>query len=323
MQTITFIFARATEVVSQQTISNLYSSMKLKLSTKQGTKWKGKVAKVLGCNIVIFDTITQTALKILEHKEKPHYVIQLRNGNIVSSNYDMNIYMWDIETGMIMKTFTGYKGTPYFLLELQNGNLFTESSEGMIKIFDVTNGTCVLTTDNCNQLGTVCQLQDGTIVFSDDELMVIWDMSTGERKYEMKIDQYYYTMTEIEKEVVVCGSHNAVIDIYLIKTEITRIMRIDPPENDFLFTSVLLKNGHFATACYGNIKVWNRNGECLAMKGCDIDIRAGFMNKIAEIEPGVLAFQNANVLICWDIEKNSTKEIEIGRNYLVRCFLFN
>jgi WD40 repeat protein len=322
MQTVTFIFASATENVSQLTISYLYSLTKLKYSTKQGTKWKGKIAMVRDNDIVIFDTITQTELKVLEHKREPEYVIQLRNGNIVTSNDDKNIYMWNIETGKIIKTFSGHIDIPYLLLELQNGNIFTESSEGILKIFDVVTGTCVLTIDNKHQLGSVCQLQDGTVISSDMYLMTIWDMNTGESKYSMSNTEFYYTMIEVEKNIIVCGSDTAIIDIYHITTEITRLMKIHS-SFDFTYSAVLMKNGNFATACFGGIEVWNRNGECVVTKKRSAKIFNEEYMKIAEVEPGVLAFQNGTKLAFWNIETNSTNEIDIGSSCELRYFLFD
>jgi WD40 repeat protein len=319
MQTVTFLFA---ENVSQLPISYLYSLMKLKYSTKQGANWTGKIAMVRDSNIVIFDTVTQTELKVLEHEGGHHYVIQLRDGNIVASNSDKKIYMWNSETGKIIKTFSGHNGIPYILLELQNGNIFTESSEGMIKIYDVVTGTCVLTIENDDQLGSVCQLQDGTVISSDPWVTTIWDMNTGESKYSMSNDQFYCAMIEVEKDIIICCSDTAKIDIYHVTTEITRLMRIHS-SFDFIYSVILMKNGDFATSSYGGIEVWNRNGECVAKKKNKNLSTEEYMNKIAEVEPSVLAFQNGANLVYWNIETNSTKEMDIGSSWELRYFLFN
>ena len=63
-------------------------------------------------------------------------LIQLRNGDLVSSSYDGAIKIWNIETMACIQTRTGHTGTVWDLLELKNENIVSGSRDGTIKMWE-------------------------------------------------------------------------------------------------------------------------------------------------------------------------------------------
>jgi WD40 repeat protein len=216
-------------------------------------------------------------------KDQRRNIIQLRNGNLAASNINKTIYIYNIDLETPIRELVGHTESTFSLLELQNGNLLSECSE--IKLWDVNSGTCLRTMRNEGKIATMSQLQDGTVIITDEYAITVWDVDTGTKIKTVKTKAYaYYSITEISKGVIVTCSDEQDICIYNIAEEITLIRSMPTNSRDLSYASIRLANGNFVTVTNEELYLWSQSGDRLETCKCN-ETGIEFMNKIAEVEP--------------------------------------
>jgi WD40 repeat protein len=172
---VSFTFQCETSYAVFNSTSTLYTTLQSRMTTKT-RGWKGKLALVRNDNaIIIWDSTTQREISTFKHICAPTYVIQLRNGQIVSGNDDHNIYVWDLNTGQ-SKILSGHTVTVFNLLELHNGNLLSEDEHFEIKLWDMLSGNCLQSFSKAG-ISALAQLADGTIVATDNSELSLLDVN--------------------------------------------------------------------------------------------------------------------------------------------------
>mmetsp|Transcript_39423 Transcript_39423/g.101060 ORF Transcript_39423/g.101060 Transcript_39423/m.101060 type:complete len:345 (-) Transcript_39423:964-1998(-) len=67
----------------------------------------------------------------------------LDNGNIITSSGDMSCHVWNIETGKLLKAFSGHNGDVMSVSVSQDGNTFVSGAcDATAKLWDIRSGKC-------------------------------------------------------------------------------------------------------------------------------------------------------------------------------------
>ena len=105
-------------------------------------------------------------------------MLQLTNGNLVSSTSESIIKLWDVQTNECIQTLTHkndsyYKGITH-ILELTNGRLVSANTS--IKIWCLDRGECLTTIQYTSyNINTLLQLNNNRLLTMDNEAFInVW-----------------------------------------------------------------------------------------------------------------------------------------------------
>jgi len=124
--------------------------------------------------IVIRTKLAQTVQKILNH-DAIIICMCILNTNILSVDIDY-IYIWDIDTGTIIKKIQNPYGDNVTYICGLDDKFIIGSHDGLVRIWNIESGTCIqeLSKHN-NKINNISILSDGRFVSgSDDKTIVLW-----------------------------------------------------------------------------------------------------------------------------------------------------
>src|SRR5215813_13027708 len=123
------------------------------------------------------------------HVKKPGFDLRGFTPTALSASHDKTLKLWHVETGTVLRTFTGHSGPVYSVAFAPDGLTALSSSEDRtLKLWDASSGTELRTfTGNAlpNSVAhtalSVAFLPDGRIALSggDDMTVKLWEVATG------------------------------------------------------------------------------------------------------------------------------------------------
>ena len=103
----------------------------------------------------------------------------MSNGNLVSGSWDRTIKVWDVNSGVCLKTLTGHSREVCCLVLLNNGHVASGSGDTTIKIWNMESEQCIKTLNG--HLEIFCRLEaleSGELIsYSDDKTVKVWDLN--------------------------------------------------------------------------------------------------------------------------------------------------
>jgi WD40 repeat protein len=322
--TTRFSFHASSPSTQSFSIQDLYPKLRTKLSKKKG--WTGKIACARAKSLIILDTVSKKCIHEIEHPDDVNYVIQLRNGSLLASNKNKNIYMYDSMTAKCIQIFVGHSSSVFNLLELQNGNIVAEDDGQELRVW-TPYGRCIKEISFRDGFANFTQLRNGNLLYThESNYLKMWDLANEVPEETLQIgDDVIFSMHEIRPNVLLACDGSGYVHLHDMQQK-KEILKFRAHEG-MIFTSVVLHDGSFVTACNSDEKgltVWNEQGECLVSveKQLLLDISIFYMNKIAEIEPGVIAFQCKDEILSWNVRTNIIEQCVDVQGMLVRCFIF-
>jgi WD40 repeat protein len=184
-------------------------------------------------------------------------MIKLQNGDLATASYDKTIKLWNVKSGICVKTLIGHSDWVTSVIELRNGLLVTGSRT--IKIWDVKNGTCLktLTLHGCpHPISYIVKLQNGFFASVDYNEIKIWDVKSGNcLKKLTEHTKWVCKPIELENGMVITTSQDKTSKLWDLKSG-TCVQTFT--HNHFILSWFMLRNGILAIRASDNtIRLWD------------------------------------------------------------------
>jgi WD40 repeat protein len=123
---------------------------------------------------------TKNAFSVQTNKTCIYQICQLNNVELATTSSEKNLDIWNLETGLIDITLTGYSTPVTSLVYMHDGRLATGSMEKSIKIWTYDTHRCDFTVMAHNgPIRSLIQLKDHSLASgSDDSVIKILDLSS-------------------------------------------------------------------------------------------------------------------------------------------------
>ena len=163
---------------------------------------------------------TKQAFTVNTNKTCLYQIIQLNNVELATCSSDKNLDIWNLETGLIDITLTGYSTPVTSLVYMHDGRLATGSLEKSIKIWTYDNHRCDFTVMAHNgPIRSLIQLKDHNLASGSDDCSIkILDLSSmwfsatfKEHKGPVR------ALAQLSDGRLVSGSEDKTIKIFNIK----------------------------------------------------------------------------------------------------------
>ena len=163
---------------------------------------------------------TKQSMSLQTNKTCIYQVIQLNNCELATCSSEKNLDIWNLETGLIDITLTGYATPVTSLVYMHDGRLATGSLEKSIKIWTYDNHRCDFTVMAHNgPIRALIQLKDHNLASaSDDRTIKILDISS--MWFSMTFTDHkgpVRALAQLLDERLVSGSSDKTIKIYNLK----------------------------------------------------------------------------------------------------------
>ena len=131
---------------------------------------------------------TKQALSLNTHKSCIYQVLQLNNVEIATCSSEKNIDIWNLETGLIDITLTGYTTPVTSLVYMHDGRLASGSLEKSIKIWTYDTHRCDFTVmAHEGPIRALIQLKDNSLASgSDDKQVKVYNLSSNWFSHKFK-----------------------------------------------------------------------------------------------------------------------------------------
>ena len=163
---------------------------------------------------------TKQALCLNTKKSCIYQVLQLNNVEIATCSSEKNIDIWNIETGLIDITLTGYTTPVTSLVYLADGRLASGSLEKSIKIWTYDTHRCDFTVmAHEGPIRALIQLKDGSLASGSDDCYVkVYDISSNWFSHKFKEHKgSVRALAQLKDGRLVSGSDDKTINFYDLK----------------------------------------------------------------------------------------------------------
>ena len=201
---------------------------------------------------------------------------------IVSTSADCSIRIWDVSTGLCIKTLKGHTGAVYYAEMNPDGTLVVSvSDDGTTRIWDFESGKCLHVfhyTGILNQAREIipfsraCFSPNGELIaipnYADMEV-IIWSIELGQTIGNLKVDTPYYSLCFSPDgcELAITGYMHTITIWNLDSFKCERTIRFDDfLSDDFLYSSRFSNDGEMlvSSTIGGSIVIWSaRTGEMI------------------------------------------------------------
>jgi WD40 repeat protein len=108
------------------------------------------------------------------HTDTVYAIVVIDELRVCSCSSDTTIKVWNVGSGVCVRSLEGHADGVYDMVLLQDGRLCSVSADSSVKIWNVETGVCDLsiTIVTDGSLAEVIQLHDGKLVVSDTSRIV-------------------------------------------------------------------------------------------------------------------------------------------------------
>ncbi len=151
-----------------------------------------KIRPDLNNDMILWDLSTGKEIRRLsmgDTKDVLDIAFHPTNSNLAISTHSIDIVLWQVDTGAVIRTFQGHKQPVKGLAFIGDGKTFASvGDDGILRIWDVETGAVVRSIDIGGRQGFVCITPDGTsaLVSSVSSEMVLWDLTAGTELHRLK-----------------------------------------------------------------------------------------------------------------------------------------
>ena len=163
---------------------------------------------------------TKQALTLNTKKSCIYQVLQLNNVEIATCSSEKNIDIWNLETGLIDITLTGYSTPVTILVYMNDGRLASGSLEKSIKIWTYDTHRCDFTVmAHEGPIRALIQLKDNSLASgSDDHQVRVYNISSNWFTHTFKDHKgAVRALAQVVDGRLVSGSDDKTINIYDLK----------------------------------------------------------------------------------------------------------
>ena len=163
---------------------------------------------------------TKNTINVKTNKQCIYQVVQLNNVELATCSSERNIDIWNIETGLIDITLTGYSTPVTSLVYMHDGRLASGSLEQSIKIWTYDTHRCDFTImAHKGPIRSLIQLKDHNLASgSDDKTIKILDLT--KMWFSITFEGHKGTvkaLAQLFDERLVSGSSDKTIKIWSLK----------------------------------------------------------------------------------------------------------
>lgn len=126
--------------------------------------------------------------------------------HLVSASQDGTVIIWDLDSGVKLKTLTIHSGPVYSACFSHDGShILSASSDGTTKITDIKSGEIIHSMEHCCEVSSTVYSPCGNFIASGTEEgpICIWEVETGNLYRELSGHEKWVSSVEFSK----CGKH--------------------------------------------------------------------------------------------------------------------
>jgi WD40 repeat protein len=196
----------------------------------------------------------------------------------LSGNEDETIKLWEVETGICIRTFERDKYviesvcfSPDGKMALSGGYTYIKKLSYIIKLWEVATGKCIRTFEgHNNHIQSVCFSPDGKTALSgsDDKTIKLWEVKTGIciRTFEGHSDWIYSVCFSPDGKTALSGGWDKTIKLWEVMTG--QCIRTFEGHNDQIRSVCFSPDGKTALSGglggWDTIKLWDvATGQCI------------------------------------------------------------
>jgi WD40 repeat protein len=186
------------------------------------------------------------------------------------SSGDMNIKIWNITTGRLLKNLSGYGQRVIKLISIGNEKIVSFAKYGHVLVWNVTNGEVIDGKDLGRIILCVCIFKNGDIAIGAEWSLRILNWNTGRDILTLNMDNYYIlSLVFLLNGHLASGERSSLINIWNVTVGV-KVHSLRGHSSE-IYALVNIKSGILASASLdGTVKIWNyyQNGTCLkTLKG--------------------------------------------------------
>lgn len=190
----------------------------------------------------------------------------LPNKQFASGSYDKYIQIWDVESGLRVRSWLAHDQEISALVALKNGFLVSGSYDGIIKVWDPDNGNCMQSWQAHNKhISSIVILDNDQIATgSYDGTIKIWNPLNGQLLGPVLDQKHPVTALALfNKKFLISGSNHGLIKYWQLETR-QCIKNIDAHNHKISSFAVLADEQFASGSLDSTIKIWQwDSGKCL------------------------------------------------------------
>jgi WD40 repeat protein len=211
--------------------------------------------------IVIYDTIKRVDIKYLKgYYWDINYLMEMKDGRIVGTSQDRNIYIWNYTSGQIKTKLS--LGSSYDFcntIQISHDLLVSCSSWLLISIWNVTTGQIVKSLQGHELYVTYIEmLPNGNLISgSYDKTIRVWNMTTGQMLLSIQgLTDFIRCLLLLNNGLVASGEDTPIINIWNTESGILENYLIG--HVSAVRCMILLKKDHMASGSHDStVRIWN------------------------------------------------------------------
>ena len=228
-------------------------------------------------NPIISSTANISLVKSLNgHSDSVWVVAFSPDGQtLVSGSQDQTIKLWDLDTGKLLRTFTGHTGA-IWSVALSNGQLASGSSDNTIKFWDLDTGELLRTfTGHTGAVRSIALSANGQLASgSSDNTVKLWNLNSGrQRTFLGHTNRVLAVALSPDGQILTSGSVDKTLKVWNLSSG--KLLHNFSENSHWVNSVAISPDGRIVAGAVGNIiKIWDlHTGELLhTLSGHSSDI---------------------------------------------------